>query len=225
LLILCVVLGTPHPPKQVGRTALWWAAESGNAETLTVVLGLVLSKLAGDARDACLVAVGGDYNEDYKNFLQYAALKGALDDPKLVAQIEALPPITLATLLSAQDTASRRDPAAPAMRSPASCWWCCGGWWWWHGVIAYLGSPACRVGLLPVRRMLRPPAPTVQPRSQPNMLLLPNSQLFARTRCGSRGLATARHSRGVLGACLEPHGAAHYENACWAGRGHMLCRP
>ena len=168
MLILCVVLGTPHPPKQVGRTALWWAAESGKAETLAVVLGLVLSKLEGDARDACLVAVDGHYK---RNFLQNAAWKGALGDPKLVAQIEALPPITLATLLSAQDTASRRDPAAPAVRSPASCWWCCGGWWWWYGVTAYFGSPACRVGLLSVPRMLRPPAPTVQPRSQPDMLL------------------------------------------------------
>ena len=94
------------------------------------MLGLVLSKLPDDARDACLVAVD---NGDYKwNFLQYAAFKGALDDPKLVAQIEALPPTTLVTLLSAQDTASRRDPVAPAVRSPASCWWCCGGWWWWY---------------------------------------------------------------------------------------------
>ena len=121
MLILCVVLGTPHPPKQDGRTALWWAAESGNAETLTVVLGLVLSKLAGDARDACLVAVGGDYNEDYKNFLQYAAEKGVLGDPKLVAQIKSIgeiAPATLETLLKAQTEASRRGPAAPATSSP-----------------------------------------------------------------------------------------------------------
>ena len=111
MLILCVVLGTPHLPKQVSDTALTLTTESGNAETLTVVLGLVLSKLADDARDACL-----------QNFLQHAAWKGVLDNPKLVAQVEALPPTTLVTLLSAQDKASREEQGGKTVRSPASCW-------------------------------------------------------------------------------------------------------
>ena len=118
MLILCVVLCTPHPTKQVGRTALSWAAESGNAETLTVVLGLVLSKLPDDARDACLVAVDGDYK---RNFLQYAAEKGAVGDPKFMAQIKSIgeiAPATWETLRKAQTEASRRGPAAPATSSP-----------------------------------------------------------------------------------------------------------